>query len=101
MRQLSCAITLNWLIAPRSKHAMPQWIRRTAPADILGTDFDRLAEDPLYEALDKLYPHRAAIEAALVARERSLLLRRLLARAISRWSERRIVACLTVGYTAP
>jgi len=72
VRQLSCAITLNRLIAPCSEHAMPQWIRRTALADILGADFDRLAEDPLYEVLDKLHPHRAAIEAALVARERSL-----------------------------
>jgi transposase len=29
-------------------------------------------EDPLYRVLDKLHPHRAAIEAALVERERSL-----------------------------
>src|SRR5438105_6032373 len=33
-------------------HAMPNWIRRTALADILGVDFDRLTEDPLYEVLD-------------------------------------------------
>ena len=72
VRQLGCAITLNRLIAPCSEHAMPQWIRRTALADIFGADFDGLAEDPLYEVLDKLYPHRTAIEAALVARERSL-----------------------------
>ena len=65
-------MTLNRLIAPCSEHAMPNWIRRTALADILGVDFDRLTEDPLYEVLDKLYPLRAAIEAALVARERSL-----------------------------
>ncbi len=51
---------------------MPDWIRRTALADILGVDFGGLTEDPLYGVLDKLYPHRAAIEAALVARERSL-----------------------------
>jgi transposase len=70
--RLSCAMTLNRLIAPCSEHAMPQWIRRTALADILGADFDGLAEDPLYEVLDKLYPHRAAIETALVAHERSL-----------------------------
>ena len=72
VRRLSCAMTLNRLIAPCSEHAMPDWIRRTALGDILGVDFDRLAEDPLYEVLDKLYPLRAAIEAALVARERSL-----------------------------
>ncbi len=51
---------------------MPNWVRRTALADILGVDFDALEEDPLYLVLDKLHPHRAAIEAALVARERSL-----------------------------
>ena len=72
VRRLACVMTLNRLIAPASEHAMPDWIRRTALADILGGDFDGLAEDPLYEVLDKLHPHRAAIEAALLARERSL-----------------------------
>jgi len=45
--------------------AMPNWMRRTALGDLLGTDFDALEEDPLYEVLDKLHPHRATIEAAL------------------------------------
>ena len=72
VRQLSCAMILNRLIAPCSEHAMPDWVRRTALGDILGVDFDGLAEDRLYQVLDKLYPLRAAIEAALVARERSL-----------------------------
>ena len=70
--QLACAMILNRLIQPASEHAIPQWIRRTALADILGANFDDLAEDPLYRVLDKLHPHRAAIEAALVERERSL-----------------------------
>jgi transposase len=72
VQQLGCAMTLNRLIAPCSEHAMPDWIRRTALADILDVDFEGLAEDPLYQVLDKLHPHRAAIETALVARERSL-----------------------------
>jgi transposase len=72
VQRLACAMTLNRLIAPCSEHAMPAWIRRTALADLFGADFDDLAEDPLYGVLDKLHPHRAAIEAALVARERSL-----------------------------
>lgn len=72
VRKLACAMTLNRLIAPCSEHAMPDWVRRTALADILGVDIDALEEDPLYLVLDKLHPHRAAIEAALVARERSL-----------------------------
>jgi len=71
-QQLACAMILNRLIQPASEHAMPQWIRRTALADILGTNFDGLEEDPLYRVLDKLHPHRAAIEAALVERERTL-----------------------------
>lgn len=71
-RQLACVMTLNRLIAPCSEHAMPDWIRRTALADILGVGFDALEEDPLYLVLDKLHPHRGAIEAALVERERSL-----------------------------
>src|SRR5437879_3120337 len=72
VRRLACVMTLNRLIAPASEHAMPDWIRRTALADILGVDFDGLEEDPLYQILDKLHPHRAAIEAKLVARERTL-----------------------------
>src|SRR6266699_5435196 len=70
--RLACVMTLNRLIAPSAEHAMPDWIRRTALADMLGVDFDGLEEDPLYQILDKLHPHRAAIEAKLVARERTL-----------------------------
>jgi transposase len=51
---------------------MPNWIRRTALADILETNFDALEETALYRTLDQLYPHRVAIERALVERERSL-----------------------------
>jgi transposase len=65
-------MVLNRLIAPASEHAMAAWVRRTALGDILGTDFARLGEDALYRTMDALYPHRAAIETALVARERSL-----------------------------
>src|SRR3981081_4242610 len=72
VQRLACAMVLNRLIAPCSEYAMPDWIRRTALADILGVDFGGLTEDPLYGVLDKLHPHRAAIEAALVACERSL-----------------------------
>jgi transposase len=70
--RLACAMVLNRLIAPASEHAMPAWLRRTALGDLLDTDFDTLEEDPLYKVLDKLHPHRAAIEAALIERERSL-----------------------------
>src|SRR3989304_8007234 len=72
VQRLACAMTLNRLIFPLSEHAMPDWIRSTAIEDILGVDFKNLTEDALYRNLDKLYPRRAAIESALVERERNL-----------------------------
>lgn len=71
-RRLSLAMTLNRLIHPTSELAMPDWIRTTALPDILGVDFDELAEDALYRNLDKLHEHRVTIEAALAERERNL-----------------------------
>jgi transposase len=71
-RQLTCAMALNRLIHPGSELAMPDWIRSTALPDILGVDFQDLAEDALYRNLDKLHPQRVAIEAALAERERNL-----------------------------
>jgi len=69
---LTCAMTLNRLIYPLSEHAMPDWIRSAAVDDILGVDFNDLSEDALYRNLDRLYSNRAAIESALVERERNL-----------------------------
>ncbi len=71
-RRLTCAMTLNRLIAPSSEHAMPGWFRRTALADLLDFDVEDLGEDPLYANMDRLYPQRGAIEQALTGRERSL-----------------------------
>lgn len=71
-RRLTLAMTLNRLIHPASELAMPEWIRTTALADILGVDFSELAEDALYRNLDKLHPQRVAIEKALADRERNL-----------------------------
>lgn len=71
-RMLTCAMALNRLVHPGSERAMAGWIHRTAVGDILGEDFDTLAEDRLYRNLDRLYPNRAAIESALVERERTL-----------------------------
>src|SRR5712692_144051 len=51
-RLLTEVMTLNRLVRPAAEHAMPDWIRRTALADILGTDFAALAEDALYRNLD-------------------------------------------------
>lgn len=71
-RLLTCVMTINRLCAPLSEHAMPDWIRRTALADILQTNFDELAEEALYRNLDRLHPKRDAIERDLAERERTL-----------------------------
>ncbi len=71
-RRLTEMMTLNRLVRPAAEHAMPDWIRRTALSDILGTDVTALSDEALYRTLDRLHPKRAAIEQALAARERSL-----------------------------
>src|SRR6266704_3486921 len=71
-QRLTEVMTLNRLVYPASKHAMPDWIRRTALAALLGTDFAPLADDALYRNPDRLHPQRLAIEQALAARERTL-----------------------------
>jgi len=70
--QLSEAMTLNRLIFPLSEHAMPDWMRRTALADILGTEFAALNQEALYRNLDRLYPNREVIERELAEREKTL-----------------------------
>jgi len=71
-RRLTCAMVLARLIFPCSENAMPEWIRSTALADILGEDFSALGNHTLYRNMDRLLPNRAAIESALVERERDL-----------------------------
>jgi transposase len=71
-RKLTELMTLNRLIHPTSEHAMPDWIRRTALGDILGTSFEKLNDDALYRNLDDLHPQRARIEQGLSERERTL-----------------------------
>ena len=70
--QLSEAMTLNRLIFPLSEHAMPDWMRRTALADILGVNFSALHDDALYRNLDRLHPNRERIERELAEREKTL-----------------------------
>jgi len=59
---LTEVMTLNRLICPRSEHAMPDWIRRTALGDILKQDFSKLQDEALYRNLDRLHPNREHIE---------------------------------------
>lgn len=70
--QLSEAMTLNRLIFPLSEHAMPDWMRRTALGDLLGTDCSALNDEALYRNLDRLHPHREPMEAELAEREKTL-----------------------------
>lgn len=71
-RLLTEAMTLNRLVFPVSEHAMPDWMRRTALADLLATSFETLVDETLYENLDRLHPRRALIEQGLAERERTL-----------------------------
>src|SRR5205823_12955270 len=71
-RVLSEVMTLNRLICPLSEHATPDWLRRIAVGDILGTEFSTLTEDALSRNLDKLHPQREQIERELAAREQQL-----------------------------
>jgi hypothetical protein len=57
---LSEIMTLNRLIDPLSEHAMPDWIRSTALADILGKDFSTLDDEALYRNLDRIIPIASA-----------------------------------------
>lgn len=70
--QLSEAMTLNRLIFPLSEHALPDWMRRTALADLLRADFSALDDDALYRNLDRLHPKRETIEHDLAEREKTL-----------------------------
>ena len=57
------------LCEPSSElHIAEDWYRRTALEDVLGLAADRVNDDRLYRALDKLIPHKEAIEQHLVRR---------------------------------
>lgn len=71
-RVLTEIMTLNRLVCPLSEHAMPDWVRRTALADLLGDNFDTLVDESLYQTLDRLHPQRVEVERALAERERTL-----------------------------
>jgi len=71
-RVLTELMTLNRLVCPLAEHAMPDWVRRTALADILEESFDTLGDESLYQNLNRLHPQRVAIEGALAERERTL-----------------------------
>ena len=71
-QRLTAAMTLNRLICPLSEHAMVGWLGRSAIADLVGVEVEKITDDHLYRHLDTLHGHRGAIESGLVERERSL-----------------------------
>jgi transposase len=71
-RVLAQAMIMNRLIHPDSEHAMPNWIGRTALPDLLGRELEEVCDDSLYRNLDRLHPHREAIERGLAEREKNL-----------------------------
>ncbi len=71
-RKLTLAMTMNRLICPKSEHAMPNWINKTALGDMTGIDFSSLNEDALYRNMDKLHEHRGYIEKTLSEKEATL-----------------------------
>ena len=57
------------LCEPSSElHIAEDWYRRTALEDLLGVPADRVEETRLYRALDRLLPHKRALEAHLKQR---------------------------------
>jgi len=71
-RQIAEVMVLNRLCEPLSENAMPEWIATTALGDILGKEVETYNGMALYRTLDRVLPHRIAIEGALAARETEL-----------------------------
>lgn len=66
---MAAVLVIARLCEPASElHLAEDWYRRTALEDLLGLPSERLNEDRLYRSLDRLLPHKAAIEQHLVKR---------------------------------
>ena len=67
--QIASILVIARLCEPSSElHIAEDWYRRTALEDLLGIPMERVNEDRLYRALDRLLPHKQAIERHLVQR---------------------------------
>jgi transposase len=71
-RLLTKVMVINRLVCPLTEHAMPDWVARTAMADIVGSDVGSLSDDALYRTMGKLHRHRSTIEKKLRHNERDL-----------------------------
>jgi transposase len=68
---MAALLVISRLCKPRSPselHIAEQWYRKTALEDILGVDGARIDDNRLYRSLDRLLPHKAAIEKHLKER---------------------------------
>ena len=66
---MAAVLVLARLCEPSSElHIAEDWYRRTALEDLLALPAARVNDDRLYRALDKLLPHKRALEQHLVAR---------------------------------
>jgi transposase len=66
---MAAILVIARLIEPSSElHIAEDWYRRTALDDLLGVPVERVNDDRLYRALDRLLPHKEALEAHLKER---------------------------------
>lgn len=66
---MAAILTIARLCEPSSElHIADTWYRRTALEDLLGVGVEQVSEDRLYAALDKLLPHKEALERHLKQR---------------------------------
>jgi transposase len=66
---MAAVLVIARLCEPSSElHIAEDWYRRTALEDLLGLPADRVNDDRLYRALDRLLPHKEALEQHLVKR---------------------------------
>jgi len=62
-------LVIGRLCEPSSElHVAEQWYRTTALEDLLGVSSEAIYDERLYRALDRVLPHKEAIEAHLVQR---------------------------------
>ena len=66
---MAAILVIARLCEPSSElHIAEDWYRRTALSDLLGVPAERVNDDRLYRALDRLLPHKAALEEHLKRR---------------------------------
>ena len=66
---IAAILVIARLCEPASElHIAEDWYRRTALDDLLGVPAERVTDDRLYRALDRLLPHKQALETHLKER---------------------------------